>query len=232
MFKTRPLPKHLLISETLIREIGAGILTDGTRLPPEKIMAEQYGVAVGTLRKALLILEEKGLLKRVQGSGNYIQYKQAVDSIYSHFRLELIKGAGLPKAQIQDISLAQKPKDAPDFGPSPKAHRIVRLRSLGDIQIALEEIWLDHRFSKNLRLSDISESLYHFYKESFDLRISKIEDRLGASVIPKWTPEGFNMKAGEIAGYIERVSWDQFDRPAEFSKTWFNPDVARYVSRF
>ena len=40
------------------------------------------------------------------------------------------------------------------------------------------------------------------------------------------------MKAGEIAGYIERVSWDQFDRPAEFSKTWFNPDVARYVSRF
>lgn len=210
----------------------AGILTDGTRLPPEKAMAEQYNVAVGTLRKALLILEEKGLLRRVQGSGNYIQYKQVVDSIYSHFRLELIEGAGLPTAQIKEIFLMLKPKGAPDFGPSNKAHRIVRIRSLGDIQIALEEIWLDHRFAENLRLSDISESLYHHYKESFDLSISRIEDRLGAALIPDWAPEDFNMKPGSLAGYIERTSWDQFDKAAEFSKTWFNPDVARYVSRF
>ncbi len=232
MFKTRPLPKHLLISETLIREVTAGILKDGTRLPPEKVMAEQYEVAVGTLRKALLILEDKGLLKRVQGSGNYIQYKQTVDSIYSHFRLERIEGAGLPTAKIRDISLVLKPKDAPDFGAAKTAHRIVRIRSLGDIQIALEEIWLDHRFSENLRLSDISESLYRHYKENFDLRISKIEDRLGAAVIPDWAPEDFNMKPGDLAGYIERTSWDQFNKAAEFSKTWFNPDVARYVSRF
>lgn len=232
MYKTRSLPKHLLISESLIREIAAGILVDGTRLPPEKQMAEQFEVAVGTLRKALLILEEKGLLNRVQGSGNYIKYQSAVNSIYSHFRLELIKGAGLPKANTKEIFLMPKPNDAPYFGESKRAHRIIRIRSLGDIQIALEEIWLDERFSSDLRVGDISESLYLHYKENFNLTISKIEDRLGVSFIPNWADADFHMNPGDIAGYIERMSWDQFNHPAEFSKTWFNPSVAHYVSRF
>ena len=232
MFKTRPLPKHVQISESLIREIMAGILVDGTRLPPEKLMAEQFDVAVGTLRKALLILEEKGLLKRIQGSGNYIQHKSKINSVYSHFRLELNEGVGLPNAKIIEIFLMIKPKDAPKFGETDKAHRIVRLRSLGTIQIALEEIWLDSRFVDSLRMSDISESLYHHYKENFDLTISKIEDRISTAPVPNWSPEEFKMARGEAAGYIERVSWDQFGQPAEFSKTWFNPEVARYVSRF
>lgn len=232
MFKTRPLPKHIQISESLIREIAAGLLVSGTRLPPEKIMAANYNVAVGTLRKALVILEEKGLLKRVQGSGNYVQAKIQINSVYSHFKLELIEGGGLPSAQIIEISLMPKPQDSPDFGSSKLAHRIVRIRSLGAIQIALEEIWLDARFAENLRMEEISESLYLYYKDSLNLTISKIQDSLGASLIPTWAPKQFNMSVGDLAGYIERIGWDQLDDPAEFSKTWFNPEYARYVTRF
>ena len=231
MLKTRPLPKHIQISEFLIREIMAGILVDGVRLPTEKKMADRFNVAVGTLRKALQILEEKGLLKRIQGSGNYIQYKKKVKSVYTHFRLELIEGGGLPAAETIEVFLMTKPKDAPEIGSSPQAHRIVRIRLLGDVQVALEEIWLDSRFTKNLRVSDISESLYHHYKESFDLVISKVVDQVSIAPVPEWSPDNFTMKSGEMAVCIERVGWDQFNQPAEFSKTWLNPNVARYVSR-
>ncbi len=53
MAKTSALPKFVQLSEMLIREIAAGHLTDGARLPPERDMADDLGVAVGTLRKAL-----------------------------------------------------------------------------------------------------------------------------------------------------------------------------------
>ena len=56
-----PLPKHVEIAESLIRRIGAGLIADGARLDPERAMAEGLGVAVGTLRKALAILESQGL---------------------------------------------------------------------------------------------------------------------------------------------------------------------------
>ncbi len=43
------LPLHVALAETLAREIRAGILTEGTRLPAERVMAESLGVAGGTL---------------------------------------------------------------------------------------------------------------------------------------------------------------------------------------
>ncbi|MEC7651476.1 MAG: GntR family transcriptional regulator, partial [Pseudomonadota bacterium] len=36
------------IAELLSRQIDAGILVEGQRLPPEREMAKQHGVAVGT----------------------------------------------------------------------------------------------------------------------------------------------------------------------------------------
>lgn len=67
------LPVYLQIVELLVRDIAANRLIDGERLAPEREMAAQLGIAVGTLRKALAELQSRGLLERVQGSGNYIR---------------------------------------------------------------------------------------------------------------------------------------------------------------
>ena len=80
----------------LVRDIAAGRMIDGEKLPPEREMAKSLGIAVRTLRKALAELQGKGLLERVQGSGNYVRPKPQVDSVYAFFRLELAEGGGLP----------------------------------------------------------------------------------------------------------------------------------------
>ena len=54
------LPLYVQISELLIRDIAAGRLIDGERLPPEREMAEELGISIGTLRKALADLTQKG----------------------------------------------------------------------------------------------------------------------------------------------------------------------------
>ena len=47
------LPIYVQIAELLTRDIVAGRLIDGERLKPEREMAAELGVSVGTLRKAL-----------------------------------------------------------------------------------------------------------------------------------------------------------------------------------
>ncbi|MEP1231305.1 MAG: GntR family transcriptional regulator [Litorimonas sp.] len=231
MPSSRRLPRSVQISEALIREISSGILTDGTRLPTEKHMAATYDVAVGTLRKSLSILEAQGLLERVQGSGNYIRSKQEITSIYKFFRLELLKGGGLPSAKILDIQTLRKEPNFPQFGNSKSAYRIDRLRFLDERLIALEQIWLDGRFAKDMHISDVSDSLYEYYKSALNLVMSRIEDKVSFQPVPEGSPPEFNMPRGAMAGYIERIAWDQFDQPAEFSKTWFNPNICHYVNR-
>ncbi len=152
------------ISEMLIREIMAGRLADGARLPPEREMAASLNVAVGTLRRALQDLQDKGLLERIQGSGNYVRAGEELLGVYAFFRLELVEGGGLPSAVILSVDKMSKPADLPSFGPSPDVHRIRRLRRLSGKSAALEEIWLDGARAESLRAEDLSDSLYLHYR--------------------------------------------------------------------
>ena len=231
MVRSRPLPKHIQIAESVIREIQAGILSDGARLPTEKNMARQYEVAVGTLRKALALLEEKGLLVRKQGSGNYIKSQPLVDSVYSLFRLELTEGGGLPSAEILSVERRIKPQDTPAFGSSLQAHCITRIRALDNLPVALEEIWLDGDQASHMDPRDISDSLYHYYKYSLGLIITRAHDRVSAAPLPAWTPNEFHLSAGQMTGLVERLSFDQNGHPVEFSRNWFDPQRCQYVAR-
>ena len=227
-----PLPVHMQISELLIREISSGRLADGARLPPERDMAIDMGVAVGTLRRALLDLTEKGLLERIQGSGNYVRANGDAVGVYAFFRLELTGGGGLPTAEMLAVERIGKPKDIPSFGTSGHAHRIRRLRRLNGVAVALEEIWLDGARAEHLDPADISESLYLHYRSALGFSVARIEDRVGIAPVPDWRPPAFSLSAGVAAGFIERISWDGEDRSAEFSRSWFDPALARYVARF
>jgi GntR family transcriptional regulator len=99
------LPLYQQIAELLIRDIAAGRLIDGERLPPERDMAATLGIAVGTLRQALKSLTEKGFLERVQGSGNYVRARSDAASVYALFRLG-VEGGGLPTARVLSSTVA------------------------------------------------------------------------------------------------------------------------------
>ena len=85
MSEATSLPIYIQISEMLMREIIAGRLLDGERLLPERNLAKSLNISVGTLRKALKDLEQKGALFRKHGSGNYVKFNTKFESIYSFF---------------------------------------------------------------------------------------------------------------------------------------------------
>ena len=225
------LPLHMQISETLIRDINAGRLVDGERLPPERDMATSLGIAVGTLRKALETLQQKGLLVRVQGSGNYIRAKADAESVYAFLRLELVEGGGLPTARVLSVDRLPKDPRLPPFGPSPHGHRIRRLRFLSGVVAAVEEIWLDASHAQRLAPDDLSDSLYLYYRTRLGLWIARAEDRVGQGPVPDWSPPEFPHAPGQPLPLITRVSWGHDGVAAEASWTWFNPDTVRYTVR-
>ncbi|WP_420012939.1 GntR family transcriptional regulator [Tateyamaria sp.] len=227
---SQSLPIYVQIADLLTRDIVAGRLIDGERLPPERDMATELGVSVGTLRKALRDMTEKGLVERVQGSGNYIRAGGDTGTVYAMFRLELLAGGGLPRAQVLSVDLLDKPDDLPAFGTSNTGTRIRRLRSLNDTIMGVEEIWLDADAGL-VSEATMSESLYATYRKDLGIWIQRAEDRVSLGPVPAWAPDAFPLPSGHTAGYIERLSWSDPPAPIEFSRTWFDPTRAVYVQR-
>ncbi len=225
------LPVYQQITELLIRDIAAGRLIEGERLPPERAMADDLGIAVGTLRKALGLLEQKGMLDRVQGSGNYVRAVSDPQSLYAMFRLELLTGGGLPTAQVLSVDRLDKPADLPAFGQSPQAHRIRRVRRLSGQIAALEEIWLDGSYIPAIAAADLSESLYLYFRSKLGLRIVRAEDQVGLGRVPDWSPAAFPHPPGTPLPHVLRLSWAQDGARAEVSRTWIDHETTRYVAR-
>jgi hypothetical protein len=53
----------------------AGEFGPRTRLPPEGDLASEYGVAYNTLRQAMSVLRDRGLVVTLRGHGNYAARK-------------------------------------------------------------------------------------------------------------------------------------------------------------
>lgn len=228
----KPLPVYLQISELLARQIKAGYWRKGERLPTEAELAQTLDVAVGTVRKALALLADQGVLERKQGSGTYVKQVAGTQRIYELFRLELNTGPGLPTAHILDVSQHQRPAHIPAFNEgSALAWRVRRLRFLSQVPVALEEIWFDAQHCPQLKADDLGDSMYLFYQERFGVWISRVEDRLSVAPTPDWAVPPCALIAGHCAGFIERLSWTAHNTLAEYSHTWFDPQRCRYSSR-
>ena len=224
------LPLYIQISELLEREIAAGHFGAGDRLPPESQLAKTLGVAVGTLRKSLAELENRGRLVRRQGSGTYVashnEAPRSAKSIYEFFRLELVRGGGLPTAVVTDFQKVSTPHYFEG-----KSYRVRRLRSLNSIPMAVEEIYFNANHHPNLKVEDIGEALYWFYQKNLGFWITNVEDHIGLAPVPSWSPSLFTPTIGSLCPYIERVAKSNKNTIEEYSVTWFDAKQARYINR-
>ncbi|MEC0283307.1 aminotransferase-like domain-containing protein [Terribacillus saccharophilus] len=92
-------PIYNVISEQLEHDIVNGVLVPGTKLPPQRELADYLDLNVSTISKAFKVCELKGLLSASVGSGTYVSY----DALSNAYLLEDTKpkhliemGATLP----------------------------------------------------------------------------------------------------------------------------------------
>ena len=69
----RPRRSYNKLSERLRQFMEEGHFRDGDRLPPERALAETFGVARSSVREAIRALAEKGLLESRHGDGTYVR---------------------------------------------------------------------------------------------------------------------------------------------------------------
>ncbi|MFK0106958.1 GntR family transcriptional regulator [Streptomyces sp. NPDC091217] len=66
--------KHHRIARVLADEIRSGVHADGSRLPGEHALRERFGVSRTTLRQALQVLGEEGLISTHAGIGSFVTF--------------------------------------------------------------------------------------------------------------------------------------------------------------
>ncbi|MGD6743597.1 winged helix-turn-helix domain-containing protein [Streptomyces sp. BH106] len=65
------------VADYIAGQIADGTLRPGSRLPAERDLAEQYGVAYLSIRRAVKELRERGLVVTLPSKGTFVAYPEA-----------------------------------------------------------------------------------------------------------------------------------------------------------
>lgn len=63
---------YVRVADDIAARIASGELAPGTRLRAERELAEHYEVAYGTVRRAMKLLRERGLIETIHGRGTFV----------------------------------------------------------------------------------------------------------------------------------------------------------------
>ncbi|MEB3368070.1 GntR family transcriptional regulator [Saccharopolyspora mangrovi] len=73
-----PRPPYQQIADDLRSEIRSGELAAGQRLPRQSDLVSRYDVALGTVKSALAVLRDEGLIVSRKGEGAWVR-REALD---------------------------------------------------------------------------------------------------------------------------------------------------------
>lgn len=157
--------KHVKIRDQL-RDLVLD-LAPGQRLPAERQLAEQWGVARMTVRQAIAALVREGLVRNVHGKGNLrspeplelrVRLGSFADAIREH---DLV-----PSTRLLECGIDEKPprRVASFLGLDNHglALRFRRVRFGNGTPLALERTWLLAAAVPDLSEQQLTGSLYHY----------------------------------------------------------------------
>lgn len=114
-------PMYIVLAKQLEQDIMSGELLPGTKLPPQRELADFLDINVSTVSRAFKICSQKGLLIGNVGSGTYVAYNMPTNLLNTADRMDraLIElGSMLPETieQPEIIALLEAMLRESDYG--------------------------------------------------------------------------------------------------------------------
>ena len=74
-------PKYQFIADSLRQEIESGVYSSKQLLPTEQLLCQRFQISRQTVRRALSVLEDEGLITRRQGSGSHLRERSEPEAL-------------------------------------------------------------------------------------------------------------------------------------------------------
>lgn len=193
-----PEPLWIQAVDLISREIASGVLTPGSRLPPERALCQQLHISRVTLRRALSKLVEDGVLRPSHGRGWYVadpagtrEWPSTLESFSeTASRMGLTATSRVLHAGVVPADLDEAERLS--VAPGTLLFELERVRLLGDVPIAIDRTRIPAALVPDFSTAD-------FRTDSLYVRLAE------AGVEPAWADSTIEARAADddVARHLE-----------------------------
>lgn len=214
--------RYATLAMALRQRVLEGEWKPGEMIPSEAALASSYGVALGTLRQALTLLVQDGVLRRQHGKGTFVSRGLGSASMMRFFRFQSDSAqATAPESHILHRRFRHPTvAEAKAFGLdlTGQVMQLERLRSIDGHPCLHESIVLPLPLFGALADShtdDWDDLLYPMYQERCGLVVQHAQDELRFSHLNAKQAQRLQLEPGHPCVLVERQAFDISGRCVE-----------------
>ena len=179
MLKNNAVPLYEQVADSIRKEITSGKIPAGENIGTHLELTKKYGVSLITVRKALKILTDEGMIILKQGKGTFVNRTVFQDDSNSLTGLSVVleKNAVNAQVEVRNMSFTEPPESLPQkiresLGKS--CLYIERVHVLNSSALSYARIWLPEKYGAFVSREDIMQNtVYRIYEKKFNVELGK-----------------------------------------------------------
>jgi GntR family transcriptional regulator len=228
-----PAPLYHQVKEILVARIAESVWKPGDLIPTETELIKEFDVSRTTIRQAINVLVQEGLLEKQQGKGTTVKSLKLTGSLgrLTGFAEELMERGYIPKSKLiraefrDDLFLEKKKLQIPD---DEEILCIRRIRFANDEPIALEKTSWPKHIGELLMKHDLDSAKFYQILEENNIFLKRADETISAINATSYEADLIGVSTGTALLQMDRLSYGVEDKPIEFTQTKFRSDLYQY----
>ncbi|MET3558013.1 GntR family transcriptional regulator [Streptococcus rupicaprae] len=219
------IPAYLHIHHQIKDEIDQGIWKIGQRLPSERDLADTFKVSRMTLRQAITLLVEEGILERRVGSGTYVASNRIQEKMRGTTSFtEIIKSQGkTPSSQLLSYTEdkpSKKEQAHLNLRHTDNVVRMERIRFADQVPVVYEVAVVP---KKLIAAFDQESVTQHFFQTLIEhgFKIGKSQQTIYARLAEEKVARYLELTEGQAILGLTQVSYLEDGSPFEYVKSQY-----------
>jgi len=227
--------QYFRVAETIAGRIKAKEYEYGDSLPSEREFQDEFGVSRITIRKALDMLAQEGIIKKHSGKATEIIYKEnppvaiVVTGDFKNWSLSALgtKGLKIKVLEIKTIPSTPNIAEALVLNKNDPVWRMKRIKTIDGKAFSYHINYGVPKYFQNLNASDFLETSFVGVLQSiFDLE--RMEQRVAATIADIDVSRALGIEFGDPVFYVENIYVSERNAPIAFTHVYYRGDKYIY----
>jgi GntR family transcriptional regulator len=224
---------YVQLAERFLRDIAGGRLRAGDKLPTEDELIRRHGVSRITVRQALDVLRQRGLVERFPRRGSFVSAPRAM-SVWTISSIEDVIHAGAEvDKRVLDWRVVKAGKGiGGPWRPGQELYRLRSLRSRDGAPLHYIEVYVPAAIGQRLRAADLQRAtLVELIEHKLGIPVVGGEEEIGAAVADEALARRLKVAVGSPVLVLDMVFVGVDGQPVESSRAWYPADKFRRKNR-
>ena len=210
--------------------IEAETLAPGSKLPPERALAEEFDISRVTVRQALIRMEAEGLIFREERRGWFVSlprvhYDPTMNASFTDSIAEQGRVAGTTVLSKQQIAASPWVSALLVCEIGSPIFVINRLRTVDKRAVLVEQIHIKAERCASLLDYRLDQSLTDLMADKFGIIEHRSQISMRSTALADVPAQALGVAVGTPSLYLSRTIHDQFNEVVEFDQEFWRHDA-------